>query len=142
MLRDTYTGGRGALAPSPPLWVFSLTNCSDWCLSLVSFPFNPFWLAEALKNYILWTLDLLKHSSKFFKLWHSALIFFFTLYCWSFCAVCTMSKCQNVKMPKCQTIDKHKPANATCHNGSQNAKDQNEGAPVSSRRTASSMKLL
>ena len=24
-------------------------------------PFNPFWLAEALKNYILWTLDLLKH---------------------------------------------------------------------------------
>ena len=32
------------------------------------FPFNPFWLAEALKNYILWTLDLLKHSFIFFTL--------------------------------------------------------------------------
>ena len=30
--RDTY---KGAKAPRPPLQVFSLTNCSDWCLNLV-----------------------------------------------------------------------------------------------------------
>ena len=35
--RDTYKGGRGALAPRPPLEVFSLTNCSDWCLNPVLF---------------------------------------------------------------------------------------------------------
>ena len=75
--RDTYKGGRGALAPRPPLQVFSLTNCSDWCLSLVFFPFNPFWLAEALKNYILWTLDLLKHSFIFFSLAFSIDIFLY-----------------------------------------------------------------
>ena len=39
------------------------------------FPFNPFWLAEALKNYILWTLDLLKHSFRFFSLAFSIDIF-------------------------------------------------------------------
>ena len=61
---------RGGAEGAPPPFVgfLATTNCSDWCLSLVFFPFNPFWLAEALKNYILWTLDLLKHSFIFFSL--------------------------------------------------------------------------
>ena len=52
--RDTYKGGRGVLAPRPPLQVFSLTNCSDSCLSLVFFPFNPFWLAGANQKITFW----------------------------------------------------------------------------------------
>ena len=44
----TYKGGRGAEGAPPPFVGFSAThNCSDWCLSLVFFPFNPFWLAGA-----------------------------------------------------------------------------------------------
>ena len=47
-------------------------NCSDSCLSLVFFPFNPFWLAGAAKNYILGTLDLLKNL----------IIFLLTFFCY------------------------------------------------------------
>ena len=64
------------LRPPPPFVGFlSLTNCSDWCLSLVFFPFNPFWLAGALKNYILGTLDLLKNDVVFFSLAFSIYMF-------------------------------------------------------------------
>ena len=35
------------------------------------------WLAEALNNYILWTLDLLKHSFIFFSLAFSIDIFLY-----------------------------------------------------------------
>ena len=58
-LQKQPTKGR-ALAPLP-LQVFAgfsaTQNRSDSCLSLVFVPFNPFWLAGALKNYILgpWT---------------------------------------------------------------------------------------
>ena len=40
----------------PPLFVcFSATqNCSDWCLSLVFVPFNPFWLAGANHKITFW----------------------------------------------------------------------------------------
>ena len=66
------------LRPPPPFVGFlSLTNCSDWCLSLVFVPFNPFWLAGALKNYILGTLDLLKNDVVFFSLAFSIYIFIF-----------------------------------------------------------------
>ena len=73
--RDTYKGGRGALAPRPPLQVFSLTNCSDWCLSLVFLPFNPFWLAEANHKITFcgpWTYLNIHLDS---LVWHPALIF-------------------------------------------------------------------
>ena len=44
----------GALKRPAPLCRFFLSqNSSNCCLSLVFFPFNPFWLAGALKNYIL-----------------------------------------------------------------------------------------
>ena len=45
-------------APAPLWMFFGSQNSSDWCLSLVFFPFNPFGLAGALKNYILGALDL------------------------------------------------------------------------------------
>ena len=54
---------RGGAPPkfSPPLCRFLRSqNSSNCCLRSRIFPFNPFWLAGALKNYIWGTLDLLK----------------------------------------------------------------------------------
>ena len=67
--KPTKGGGRFSVPPfvgffsDPKLFrqLLKSQNCSDGCLSLVFFPFNPFWLAGAPKNYILGTLDLLKN---------------------------------------------------------------------------------
>ena len=59
--QKTYKGGRRPKAATPFVCFSATQNCSDWCLSLVFFPFNPFWLAGAPNNYILGTLDLLKN---------------------------------------------------------------------------------
>ena len=49
--RDTYKGGRGALAPRPPPFVGLSLSLSHKLFRLVLksriFPFNPFWLAGA-----------------------------------------------------------------------------------------------
>ena len=53
--QKTYKGSGGRRPPPPPLYVFSATqNCSDWCLSLVFLPFNPFWLAGAKHKITFW----------------------------------------------------------------------------------------
>ena len=48
----TYKGGRRPSAAAPLCRCLS-QNSSNCCLSLVFFPFNPFWLAQALKYHIL-----------------------------------------------------------------------------------------
>ena len=45
----------GRFSAPPPFVGFSATqNCSDWCLSLVFFPFNRFWLAGANQKITFW----------------------------------------------------------------------------------------
>ena len=53
--RKKHTKWGGGRKPPPTLYVFSATqNCSDWCLSLVFSPFNPFWLAGANQKITFW----------------------------------------------------------------------------------------
>ena len=50
----TYKGGRRLKAAAP----LSLTNCSDWCLSLVFVPFDSFWLPGANHKITFGDLEL------------------------------------------------------------------------------------
>ena len=53
--QKNYKGGGDRRPPSPLVGFSATQHCSDSYWSLVLVPFNPFWLAGALTNYILWT---------------------------------------------------------------------------------------